>query len=440
MNRTFLIAGLILVLLNGCSSDSVLPLPEEPDEPVVAGIYEDENRWVYGQMNHYYLWRKDMPDSLSCDYTVDPVTFYKALLSPEDRFSYSIRNTDYTGNIECADYGFAYQKYKTLGNEELLQVLYVSSGTLKKQGLRRGDWLKFLKPERFIHGGMKGGIFEPFDTLDIKKLHSRTSSQTTVYLDSIYQIKDKKIGYLCYLEFEKVSDLQKTFEKFYNNQIDELILDLRYNPGGLVNTCRYLCNSIVSEEGYEKIFQQCTYNDRLSEEYKRRTGSSITMEYYDVPDMDGGQVLGTRLYGLNLKRVYVLTSENTASASEATIICLRPYMDVVVIGEKTYGKGVGSVTIADSKYKYMLQPIIMRYYNADMETTPDDGIPVDIEIAGGYQTVKKELGDMNEPLLAAALKHIVGEVIDGDGVLSRSDDFALIPIGVPSFFEMKNEY
>ena len=115
------------------------------------------------------------------------------------------------------------------------------------------------------------------------------------------------------------------------------------------------------------------------------------------------------MYGLNLQRVFVLTSKNSASASEAAIISMRPYMDVVIIGEQTYGKGVGSWTIRDNRYKYQLQPITMRYHNALMETTPDEGLEVDYYVPDGYSTAKKELGDIKEPLLAKALNLIAGD-------------------------------
>lgn len=445
MHRVFHRIGLFLaiLLMSSCSSDNNLLMSEEQFfESVQEGVYEEENRWVYRQMNHYYLWREDMPDSLSCDYAVDPVTFYKALLSPKDRFSYSIRNTNYNGELEFVDYGFAYQKYRTLTNDEFLQVLYVTSDVLKKKGLKRGDWVKLLDSDEFALGIMNNNNFVPTDTLDLNLGTTKMDNKSTVYLDSIYHINKKKIGYLCYLEFDDVMDLQKVFSSFYAEKIDELILDLRYNPGGYVSTCRYLCNSIVSEVGYGQIFQQYSYNDRLSEVYHKTTGCSKVIENFEFPTSDDEYVIGPRLYGLNLNRIYVLTSENTASASEAAIICLRPYMDVVLIGEQTYGKGVGSITISDNKYKYMLQPIVMRYYNANMESTPDDGIPVDVEVSGGYHTIKKELGDVSEPLLSAALKCIVedGDILTDVCAKSDLNKDLLFPIGSPTFFKIKNDF
>lgn len=434
--------GLCLIFLCSCSSDNDNPLSDELVNNPVIGVYDEENRWIYGQMNHYYLWREQLPDSLACDYTTDPVTFYKTLLSPEDRFSYCKRNTDYTGNIEKTDYGFAYQEYQTGDNKRFLQVLYVTSKELK-QTLSRGEWLREIQTQEEVLTFEKGtwieGKFHPEGCISINT-KKWDSYQNTVYIDSIYTINNRKVGYLCYLEFNAVADLENSMRKFYENSIDELVLDLRYNPGGYVRTCCYLCNSIIPENGYGQIFQQCSYNDRVTAEYKETTGKGLTIEYYETPNNGQSSYIGSSMYGLKLKRIYILTSSYTASASEATIICLKPYMDVVLIGEQTYGKGVGSWTISDKKYKYELQPIIFRYHNAMMETTPDKGIPVDKIIPGGYETTKMELGDINEPLLSAAFSHIrTGDF--SDNTLNKEQiqtkNVGLSPIGFPSFFKNK---
>lgn len=438
MKSSIYTIGLIFAFFCSCSSGNEIPLPEEAVEYPIIGAYDEENRWIYAQMNHYYLWREDLPDSLSCDYATDPVTFYKSLLSPKDRFSYCMRNTAYSAFVEKADYGFAYQEYLDKKRRRLFQVLYVTAPELKLK-LHRGEWL-LPKTEKLGHlvsfekGTVKNGIFESKGKIDIAA-KALGPLQQTVLLDSVYSFAGHKVGYLCYLEFDDVADLETSFQKFHTVGIDELILDLRYNPGGYVSTCKYLCNSIIPVNGYGQIFQQCTYNDRLSAEYEKYTGNKMTIEYYNKPKDEN--LLGSKLYGLNLKQVYILTSQYTASASEATILCLKPYMEVIVIGEQTYGKGVGSWTISDRKYKYMLQPIILRYHNANMETTPEEGIPVDIELAGGYETVEKDLGDVNEPLLATALFCIK----QGTGLpprISRTysrESYGLYPVGTPSFFK-----
>lgn len=430
-----------------CSPDTEI-LPGEqpvvnPEDSVEVSIYAEDNRWIYSQMNEHYLWRQDLPDSLSCDYTVHPASFFKSLLSPKDRFSYCLQNENYESDLRAYADGFAYQEYRTPAGEQLLQVLYVLSEDLKSQCLNRGDWLKPSTDGSttglWVRGSVHRGVFEPLDTLYATKSGSNGTT-STVYLDSIYQVQGKKVGYLCYLEFDETKDLEPSLKRFYREHIDELILDLRYNPGGYLRTCRYLSNSIVAEQAYGKIFQQCTYNDRISQQLYAETGSEITSERYEIPTNGLENILSSQVYGLNLKHVYVLTSKYTASASEATIVCLRPYTKVTIIGETTYGKGVGSYTIADNRYRYKLQPITMRYYNALMETTPDEGLPPTIEIPGGYDTIKKNLGDTDEPLLSTALQCIAGTFTKNNELRTYSDWEYLTPVGNPSFFRVMPEF
>ena len=375
---------------SSCASDDDLS-SEAPDTIRSENVYLEFNKWIYSKMNHDYLWRNDMPDSISCNYELDPVSFYKSLLSSVDRFSYCDTNDSYNPPAEKADLGYEYQQYELENGIEFAQVLYVTCQHLRKHGLRRGD---VIIPQQnknvIIRGKLVNNKVVPIDTLEAASPFGYTN---TVYVDSIYTSNTTKIGYFCYLQFDEISDLVPVIKKFYDARIDELIIDLRYNPGGYVSTCKYLSNSIVNEDGYNEIFQQCTYNDILTKEKERTTGSGISINRFSTPD-NGNNVMGSPMYGLNLQRVFVLTSKNSASASEAAIISMRPYMDVVIIGERTYGKGVGSWTIRDDRYRYQLQPITMRYHNALMETTPDDGLEVDYYIPDGYSTSKKELGDI----------------------------------------------
>ena len=300
----YLLGGMFL--LTGCSPESNLEsTDEENGQHAIEGAYEEENRWVYAQMNHNYYWREDMPDSVSCDYTTDPVTFFESLLSPKDRFSYCIRNTNYSGAPEMRDYGFEYSTYSD-GSNLYQNVLYVYSNILSQKGLHRGDWLREVAQTdndgiMYEKGYFTSTSFCVTDTLFVEALPG-DKGKNSVYMDSIYTIDGKKIGYLCYLEYETIRDLEPVMKRFYEEKIDELVLDLRYNPGGYVSTCKYLCNSIIPEIGYDSIFQQCTYNTILSQEYLEQYSDSITREYYKHPTNDSPNILGTRLYGLNLQR------------------------------------------------------------------------------------------------------------------------------------------
>lgn len=429
----------------GCSSDE----PCSPDGPATEdNVYLEMNKWIYGQMNRQYLWREDLPDSMRCDYNLAPREFFNSLLSTKDRFSYFTTNDNYDpGKTQYINLGFAYQEMQDKTGNTALEILYVTSPEIREYGIKRGDFVRIIN--KTCHSfslekiSVENGCFRGTNksvSLSIKN----PFQSSTVLLDSIYNEGNLSIGYLCYLQYGDKEDLEQSLKNFANNKISELILDLRYNPGGYVSTCRFLSNCIVPSVGYNKVFQQCSYNTILSHDYLQSTGDSRTYSYFEVPGETLGEQLGVILTPLNLKRLYVITSSHTASASEATIICLRSYMDVTVIGETTVGKGVGSWTISDPRFRYAIQPITMRYYNADGYSTPDTGIEPDIYAADGYLTGKLEIGDKNEHLLKIALAHIKGEALQSN-IATRSlnieIDNSLTPIGEPSYVtEFNNKH
>ncbi|MCM1140599.1 MAG: S41 family peptidase [Muribaculum sp.] len=410
---------------------------EEPTIPS-ENAFEAQNRWIYSQMNRNYLWREDLPDSLACNFNQNTKEFFESILSPKDRFSYLTTNSDYSLSRQNS-WGFAYQKFMDRNGRVGMQVLYKIR---YNQNITEGDWLMSIDDEEATFVKLEiseKGLFEiiPNSEFEISSsISSIVSSTNTVICDTVYMVDNKKIGYMCYVEFDDIADLQDPMKKFKESNINELILDLRYNPGGFVNTCNFLCNCIVPESAYEKVFQQCSYNDILSAYYEQTTGYDRTFTFFKKPHKNDATTIGTPVVPLNLKRIFILTSKHTASASEAAIICMRPYMDVTMIGETTVGKGVGSRNFSDNQYKYAIQPIIMRYYNSLGETTPDEGLTPDYYISDGYSTPKREIGDTQESLLNYALSLIVPTAYQFAST-SRSIKLelenTLTPIGEPSY-------
>lgn len=441
MRKSYLLILLIATLLDSCSTDEPRPSVEQPNGQTTehTNVYFEFNQWVYSQMNHYYLWREDLPDSLSCDYELAPREFFQSVLSPKDRFSYFTNNPYYRPTTEQANYGFEYQQYSDAKGNKYYHILYVHKGSDASKLLKRGDLIKILQISPAELYGRKIASYNGNLIVGAEIQLSSTGgvTQKSVYTDSIYSISNKKIGYLCYLNYEGTDELSQPLERFKQANIDELIIDLRYNPGGYLSTCKYLCNSIVPSTYYGEVFQKCIYNDKVSAENIRKYGTPYTLDNFDYAPTDNRPHLGTVIQPLNLKRIFVLTSKHTASASEATIVCLNPYIDVITIGEQTVGKGVGSWTIYSGEYQYAIQPITMRYYNANDETTPDEGIPPDYYVPDGYSTLKNDLGDINEPLLNMALQLILQDALAIPNPL-KSDGFNveqnyLTPIGEPSY-------
>ncbi len=217
----------------------------------------------------------------------------------------------------------------------------------------------------------------------------------TVKLDSIYVIGDKRIGYFYYSGFETEADVTDVILKMAG--VDDLIIDVRNNPGGYVATCIYLSSIVAPKEVRGELFCTYKYNDRLSELYKKETGSEYRCSYFRNDAIAANR-------SLNLSRVYILTGHRSASCSELLINCLGPYMTVIVIGQTTTGKDVGMHPLSSRYCKYVLMPITFRTYNAAGVPVPVTGIVPDILYE--EDSISGKIGDVNETLLGRAIEEI----------------------------------
>lgn len=394
------IAILFLAFVSCNSEDSFLNTTIELEEnSEYQKALVEHNQWIYDNMKLHYLWYIDIPDSASLNFTIEPNDFFDSLLSQQDRFSWCERNINYAGNYDKEqNKGFEYQTYEIHGSL-VNRVLYVSSFYLKEQGLRRGDYIN-IQGGNIVKEEQQEKLL-PIKNLEIINVETRsTDLAPTISLDTIYLVKGKKVGYFIYDQFNSSTDVAQIAIKLKNRGIDDLILDLRYNPGGYVSTSNYLASMLAPTGHLGKLYQLQCYNDKLTREKQKKGASGI-----DSVFLNKGSIIAKR--NLNLSRLVVLTTKNTASASESLIIGLRPYMKVITIGTTSCGKDVGSYTIADNRYKYQLQPITFKYYNALNESTPTTGIVPDIYVE---DDLEHQRGDTNEALLKAALEYLIGEI------------------------------
>jgi len=113
---------------------------------------------------------------------------------------------------------------------------------------------------------------------------------------------------------------------------------------------------------------------------------------------------------INMSRVFVLTTNRSASASELLIIGLKPYMDVVHIGDTTYGKYAGSWVIPDDQEKWAMMPIVMKFANIQDFTDFEDGLFPD-HIIKDDPVEAIPFGDPSDPLVAKAIEIATGTTI-----------------------------
>ncbi|WP_373943295.1 S41 family peptidase [Polaribacter sejongensis] len=225
----------------------------------------------------------------------------------------------------------------------------------------------------------------------------------------------KTIGYLLYNQFASSydSELNAAFGTFKASGVTDLIVDLRYNGGGSVQTATYL-GSMITTESNTTVFSKQVWNEKVME----NNDASNFINYFTDKITDTDESINS----LNLSTVYFIVSEDTASASELVINALSAYIDVKLVGTQTVGKQVGSITLYDSEdysrygvdlntnHTYAMQPIVLEITNANGENNPNGYIP-EVPLAEDYGQDSGILnlgilGNRSEPLLNKTIEYV----------------------------------
>lgn len=457
------LALLIAFVMTACSDNSGSTGPEPPPEGKVEA--SDQQQFVYNAMNYWYYWQDDVPDladnrfdsdqakqNFLTSYT-DAEALFEDLLYIDDDFSVFIE--DYEEYQEEQDgifaaLGFEYGFIGFQNTDQLVgYVRYIIPGSpADDAGLQRLDLFTEVDGTQLSQSNAnqlltndsphtltladieqtdQGVSFPETGTVDIA---SEEVIEDPVYLSKVIESNNAKIGYMVYNAFRSNSHqaLNDVMSDFKSQGIDELVLDLRYNSGGAVITSQLLA-SMISGLGSSDTFAEFTYNPKRSEQGE-------TVPFLDVVPLqnedgdilindDGEYVNSEPINTLSLNRVYVLVSRSTASASEALINGLSPYMNVSIIGTKTVGKDEGSLLLVDAPSPYLdedqanpdhknaILPIVLKIVNSQGEAYPEGFTPAGqnniSEITVENLQARPALGDPEDPLLARALSLITGE-------------------------------
>jgi C-terminal processing protease CtpA/Prc len=193
-----------------------------------------------------------------------------------------------------------------------------------------------------------------------------------------------RVAYIHFRNFVQpsVEALNTAFTQAREAGATELVLDLRYNGGGLVSVAQHLAGLVGGAPLVGKVFVQFTHNDK-------QTSRNTSYSFEAKPQ------------ALAVSRLVVIGARGSASASEAVINGLRPYMDVKVVGDRTYGKPVGQYGF--DFCEKVLYPVAFLVTNARGEADYFDGIPADCAAA---DDVDHPLASPDEASLAEAL-HVV---------------------------------
>ncbi len=410
-----------------------------PLTSAVSDTAQTANGWILANMRDLYYWTDKIPASPNM--TLSPTDFFYSLLydytntaNPQrDRFSWIETDANQLKaslNGQTLSTGLNFKLYlRTQGGTEVIgKVLYVQHNSPAEQaGFKRGEYFYAVNGQRLttsnyanlLYGNLTTSSFglltldannQLVDSNQARSVTAISFQEDPVYLDSVYTIGTKKIGYLIYNQFipgpngSSVATydqkLDNVFGKFKSQGVNELILDLRYNPGGSVASATKLASLIVRGAKAGDVFAESRWNATATAEIKKFSNADAYFYNRFVSKADN--------IGGSLSQIYVLTTGGTASASELIINGLKPYMTVNIIGATTYGKNVGSITISDDtgKFKYGLQPIVIRTYNSAGQSDYYQGFTPTLTV--NEPLALKPLGNLNETLLFAAVGRITG--------------------------------
>jgi carboxyl-terminal processing protease len=430
-------------LLLGCKKEADVSPVSALTNPTSTTAQTAQD-WILENMRDVYYWADRIP--ASPNFSLAPTKFFESLLydrantaNPQrDRFSWIEEDATQlvaSLNGQQLSTGLEFNLFlrTQTGSDLIGKVLYVQRGSpAEKAGFRRGDYFYAVNGQRLtmenriqlLYGDLTTSTFglltvnannQLADSPQTRTVTATTLQEDPVYLDSVYTVGAKKIGYLVYNQFVPGPNgssvatydqkLDAVFGKFKSQGINELVLDLRYNRGGSVASATKLASLIVRGAKAGDVFAESRWNPLLTAEIKKLSNAD---QYFYERFVSKANNIGT-----SIGQVYVLATGSSASASELMINGLRPYMTVNIIGSTTYGKNVGSITISDDtgKFKYGLQPIVIRSYNSAGQSDYFQGFAP--TVTATEPLVLKPLGDRTETLLATAIGRITGSAVGG---------------------------
>jgi carboxyl-terminal processing protease len=380
MHRNFIIGLFTITLLGNisCSKKTIDIIPtNDSTSTLLPSKFLKENNWIYAQMKKYYLWEENMPLETKTNKYLDPIKYYKSLINDnQDWFSYMKSDKNDVLNFwqgTPVGYGFRYRSYKPDPSKEqiYLAVSLVSQNSpAEKAGLNRADIIQKINGNTITESNILTLLAQSsIDILwltSLKEIRNAKISKIGYQVKPIYDFRifengKQKIAYLAFTQFlhDIDNDLRAVFSYFKNQKVDELILDLRFNPGGFTPNAEVVGSLIV---------KNLNPNEKM---FGGHTNKNQTLEAQSKPDGNkDGRNWTNEAYNLNtLNRVFIITSKSTASSSELVINCLKPYMEVILIGDNTMGKSVISTIITDEtdELPWVLMPAYSTLENSKGE-------------------------------------------------------------------------
>jgi len=422
----------------------------EDNDDVAAPADLQVNNFIWRGLNEVYLWQADVPNLADNRFATEndlnqflrgyskPEDLFEDLLNkPEskypngdaiDRFSwivddYTVLEQELSGITKNNGVDFRLSRIASGSDDVVGYVRYIiPNSDASTKAIKRGDFFTSVNGTKLTVSNYEKLLLTPDSyTLNLSDyngsafvlngksvaLTKTVLEENPIFINKVITSGSHKIGYLMYNGFYNEYDdkLNQAFGELKAQGVTDFVLDLRYNGGGAISSAAKLA-SMITGQFDTQIFSKMTFNS------KQMQGLSTA----DLEDLNVRFV--KNLNSLNMSTVYILTTASTASASELIINGLKPYINVVQIGETTTGKNVGSFTVYDSpsltsksginpNHKYAMQPLVLKITNSQNFGDYTQGLQPTYQ---QYEQVTSYgvLGDPSEPYLNLAISKITG--------------------------------
>lgn len=408
------------------------------------------NYFAFNAMNTYYLWVDEVEQKMKCwNSADDPIQKVQSVRYKDENGKDIDKWTTLTDDMASLQSsvagvattygcGLSLYYYDESRTSACLVVRYSSLGTpAQKAGLKRGDVIYKISGKTIPANNFNSLIYGEFleaPSCSLTLTDGREIEMTAVemYEDPVLLYKSfdcsgEKVGYLFYNQFtlDSYSRLIEACEALKAEGVSQLILDMRYNPGGYV-LAEYTLASLLAPWNVvdnQALFEKAIYNSHLADVMKDQSETHFQNEFkFSVGNKSYDY--NTANANLNLTKVYAILTGNSASASESVLVGLKPYMDVEIIGEQSGGKycsgilypaeewysdyseQIGRVEAQNGKKmasNWGIYVMISRYADCNGQTPcmPDGFVP-DTEVEDD-PTETYPLGDERELMLNTAL-------------------------------------
>ena len=437
MNKYVQLLSLVFVLAAGsCKKEAVPETTSGTGQTAAASQSDLLKDSVYLYSKEIYLWPEvilsyDVFNPRQYNGSTDEqsaTTEMNAIraLQPLDRFSFVTTKEESAGlqTGAAVDYGFfvkaaAMDKVEPVDSVRWFVEYAFDKSPAGLAGVSRGWYLNKINNttlsysqssidllnQTFFGTGTSANLefVKPDGTATALNLIKASYTSNAVLHKSVIDAGGKKVGYFVLKQFfgaPTVTELNTAFSYFKSQGVNELVVDLRYNPGGSTSTQDALANLIAPAAANNQVMYKYIFNSNLQQgkfpllQKKEGFGISAFTEDNNTQKFSN---TGT----LNLNRVFFIVTGSTASASELLINNLKPYMNVKLIGDTTYGKPVGFFPV--DIFNYSIYPISFKTVNSAGNADYYKGFAPDKAAPDG---VNKSWGDITDPSLASALKYI----------------------------------